>query len=479
MKENLTDVKPPAATEIEAAILGSILIDNECFDKIIEMIRHPKIFYLKQHQLIYSTMVRMYNSGLPVDTITLNNELKREEILEECGGSVYLSKLSNNIPSSANSEYHAKILLEKWLLRAMIEISHNIAKKSYEGIEDAFDIHSASLSEFESILEQLDLKNEDRSLWEDFQDTINDIEDRYLGKKNCGLMCKTFPTLNKFTGGIRESDYIGILGDYKQGKSFLAQQIALDFAVYDKLPIGIFSLEMSKQSLYHRAFSLRTGIDYSKLRNPKDAGLTPDEFRNFMLKAEKIFKDTKIYIADSILDKNRIKAKMKLWKRKYGIKLFVVDYLNLVELNEKKERRDLEISALSRFFKNTSTELQVPIVILSQVNDKGISAEGKALMRDADFLISVKKPIEAGISNIRIGNRTFNFNEDHFLVTIENSRHGRNGFNFVCGFVNNNFVEIDVANSSEITQPNNDSDKKKSKLSEPVKSYYEPEENVI
>ena len=204
---------------------------------------------------------------------------------------------------------------------------------------------------------------------------------------------------------------------------------------------------MDKKSLYHRAFSLRTGIDYSKLRNPKGAGLTVEEFKSFTRKAEKIFKDTKIYIADKILDKSRIKAKMKLWKRRYGVKLFVVDYLNLIELNEKKERRDLEIAALSRFFKNTATELQVPIIILSQVNDKGISAEGKALMRDADFLISVKKPIEAGIKDAKFGNVVFKFTEDHFLVTIENSRHGRNGFSFVCGFVNNNLVEIDVSNS--------------------------------
>ena len=166
--------------------------------------------------------------------------------------------------------------------------------------------------------------------------------------------------------------------------------------------MGIFSLEMNKQSLYHRAFSLRTGIDYSKLRNPKNSKLTAEEFLTFIKKAQDIFRDTKIYIADKLLDKNKIKATMKLWKRKHGIKLFVVDYLNLIELNEKKERRDLEIAALSRFFKNTATELQIPIIVLSQVNDKGISAEGKGLMRDADFLISVKKPLEAGIPNIEI-----------------------------------------------------------------------------
>ena len=457
----------PAAPEIEIAILGSILIDNHCLDNIIEMIRHPQVFYDDSNRMIYASMVKMYNSGLPVDRVTLYNELKKEGRLEVCGGPTYLDELPLNASSSANVDYHTKILLEKWLLREMLTNARETIKHIDAGLEDPFEIHSTSLNKFESILEKLDISNNDKTLWEDIEETISDIEERYSGKKSSGLMCKTFPTLNKFTGGIRESDYIGILGDYKQGKSFLAQQIALDFALYDKLPVGIFSLEMDKRSLYHRAYSLRTGIDYSKLRNPKDSTLTPEELQSFRHNAEKTFQDTRIYIADKILDKNRIKAKMKLWKRRYGIKLFVVDYLNLIELNEKKERRDLEIAALSRFFKNSATELQVPIIILSQVNDRGVSAEGKALMRDADFLISVKKPLEAGIPNINTNNGVFNFTEDHFLVTIENSRHGRNGFNFVCGFVNNNFVEIDVANSS-----GSDSTPK---FEEPVKSYYETE----
>jgi replicative DNA helicase len=443
MKQRIT---VPSAPEIEAAVLGSIILEDKCLDTLIELITSPEVFFVKSHQMIYATMLRMYKGGMPIDTITLHNELKKEEKVEVCGGQTYLSRLSQNVPSTANIEYHAKILIEKWLLRAMIDVADIITKKSYGGIEDAFNIHSTSLIELESIMEKLDIVKE-RTLWEDFQETINDIEERYSGVTNSGLMCKTFPSLNKFTGGIRETDFIGILGDYKQGKSFLAQQIALDFAIFDLLPIGIFSLEMDKKSLYHRAYSLRTGIAYSKLRNPKDAGLTEEEFKIFIHIAEKIFKNTKIYVVDRVLDKNRIKAKMKLLKQKHGVKLFVVDYLNLVELNEKKERRELEISALSRFFKNMATELEVPIIVLSQVNDKGISAESKGLMRDADFLISVKKPLEAGINEALVNGVMFKFNQNHFLVALENSRHGRNGFSFVAGFIDNNLVEIDVSNS--------------------------------
>ena len=380
----------PAAPEIELSVLGAIMLENESFDKIIGLL-NPQTFYIESHQFIYSTMLKMYNVGLPIDNVTLYDELKKEGKLEASGGAVYLSKISQNISSAANIEYHAKILYEKSALRKMLQAADNMKKRIEAGLDDSFDIHSDALNELEIIFENLE-GNDDRSLWDDFMETITDIDKRYSGEKNSGLMCRTFPSLNKFTGGIRETDFIGLLGDYKQGKSYLSQQIALDFAIYDKLPVGLFSLEMDKKSIYHRAYSLRTGIDYSKLRNPKESKLTPEEFHDFLRKAEKIFEETKIYVSDKVLDKNSIRAKMRLWKRKYGIRLFVIDYLNLVELNEKKERRDLEIASLSRFFKNTATELQTPIIVLSQVNDKGISAEGKALMRDADFLISVKKP---------------------------------------------------------------------------------------
>ena len=438
----------PAAPEIERSILGSILLKNDCLDKIIQILK-PEVFYESENKIIYSTMINMYNFGLPIDPFTLYESLKKENKLEACGGSEYINKISMYISSVASVEYHSKIICTQSAKRKMLLAADNIKKKI--DLEDISDIQAEALNEFENIFENLE-GNSDKTLWDEFNDTIIDIDKRYSGNSTSGLTSKTFPTLNHFTGGIRENDYIGILGDYKQGKSYLAQQIALDIAIYDKLPVGIFSLEMNKQSLYHRAFSLRTGIDYSKLRNPKNSKLTPDEFQSFIRKAKDIFKDTKIYIADKVLDKNKIKATMKLWKRKHGVKLFVVDYLNLIELNEKKERRDLEIAALSRFFKNTATKLQVPIIVLSQVNDKGISAEGKGLMRDADFLISVKKPLEAGISNIETGkDKVFNFNKDHFLITLEHSRHGTNGFNFVAAFVNNNFVEIDVLKSVKLS----------------------------
>src|SRR5512147_3008181 len=133
------DIKPPAAVDIEAAVLGAMLIEKEAVPKAIELL-NSESFYLKEHRLIFDAMVSLFESGEPIDTVTLYEELKKRERAEEIGGAVYLSKLSQNISSAANIEYHAKIILEKEILRGLITSAHEIAKAAYSGTEDAFDI---------------------------------------------------------------------------------------------------------------------------------------------------------------------------------------------------------------------------------------------------------------------------------------------------------------------------------------------------
>ncbi|MHA2123125.1 MAG: DnaB-like helicase C-terminal domain-containing protein [Promethearchaeota archaeon] len=222
---------------------------------------------------------------------------------------------------------------------------------------------------------------------------------------------------------------------------------ALDFALNDGVAVGFFSLEMDKENLYLKAFSLRTGIDYQKLRSPVENGLTDSEFKNFKKEAKKIFEKIKFYVCDNPLDKYQIKALMKQWKRKYGIGCFVIDYISLIPVNESKERRDIEVADLSRFFRLASKELKTPILMLSQANNDGKTAESKGLARDADFIISVKKPVECGIKEIKLnGNKSIKTNENHFTVTLDYSRYGRNKISFICAFVKNSFIELDAKN---------------------------------
>ncbi len=441
-------MKNISAINIEQQILGSILIDNESLDVIVQQIQ-PIHFFDNKNKLIYSTILKMYNAGLSIDSITLLDALKKDGKDQACGGVKYLSGLSIGVISAANVIYHCRIVFEKWMLRELYLLSKSIAEQIESGKDDPFEIQSLAIEKFESLLRNIDNFDNDTSLADELDNVIENIERRYSGKDDNALKSRTFPSFNKMTGGIRESDFVCILGDYKQGKTTFAEQLALDFALNDNIPVGFFSLEMDKESLYLKAFSLRTGIDYQKLRSPKENGLTAKEFQNFKEEAKKIFKNIRFYVCDKPLDKYQIKAKMKLWKRKFGIGCFVVDYISLIPVNERKERRDIEVSDLSRFFKLAAKELKTPILMLSQANNDGKTAESKGLSRDADFVISVKKPVECGIREIKLkGNKSFRPDENHFYITLDYSRHGRNKISFIAAFVNNKFVELDVRNGT-------------------------------
>ena len=192
---------------------------------------------------------------------------------------------------------------------------------------------------------------------------------------------------------------------------------------------------------------MRGGIDYRKLRSPKVFGLTPEEFKPFMDRARNEFEGTQFFVYDQIFDRLKIKAKMKELKSKFDVKLFCVDYISLIHTSERRERRDLEIADLSRYFKLLAKELKTPILMLSQANDNGDTSESKALLKDSDFLLLVQKPIEQGIFSIKKKDGgSLNLTEEHFLVTLKKSRHTINLSQFICKYVENNFVELDLNN---------------------------------
>jgi replicative DNA helicase len=422
--------------EIEKSILGSILIDNDSIEKAITFIK-PECFYNDENKKIYSVMLKLYSSNLPIDAISIYEEIKKEKI-EELIPAIYISKLTESVSSSAKIEFYCKILFEKWFSRKFLATLDSIKEKIENNREDIFQIHTSAINDLEAIGDEFQSVNTiEKSLWEELPETLSQISERATSGEG-GLKSTTFPTFNKIIGGLRESDLVCVFGKYKSGKSTFAIQLAIDFAISNKVPIGIFSLEMDKESLYLKALSMRTGIDYLKLRNPKDNKLTQEDLQIVQSKAAMIFKDSKIYIADRVFDKNRIKAKMKAWQKQFSVKFFVVDYLNLILTNQKAERRDIQIGEISRFFKLASKELSTPILMLTQENENGTTSESKALMRDADFVFRVSKPKEEGDTN---------YSEDDFLIQLLHSRHGKNGWSFVTRFVNENFVEIDKRNN--------------------------------
>jgi replicative DNA helicase len=448
----------PQAPEIEVAVLGAIMIEKTAMDDANNMLT-PETFYLKEHRIIYESMKALYSAGQPIDTVTLYEDLKRRNLIDEVGGAVYLSGVSQNISSAANIEHHCKILLEKWMLRKILSMSEEFLQRSVEGQEDAFDILQQVSEKVYEIENNVTASSTTaRNLWDEYPRLIEQVNDKYTGKIKPGFMCPSFPSLNHATGGIM-NDLIVIYGEEKQGKTTLTEAIALDFAL-SGIPVGAITMEMDFDTYSYKALSMKGGIEYLKLRNPKGNNLDPQEFQRFQVRAQK-FEKAKVYIDDKIFTFDRIVSTLKLWKRKYKIGLGVIDYLGLINSIKRHERRDLELAYFTGRFKALSKELQMPIIIVSQANSDNKTADSKGALRDCDFAISVRKPLENGIKSVKNKyGREFYFKDNHFLATIERSRHGKNLQDFVCGYTAmQDFLEIDIdrdiddLNEIDLTKP--------------------------
>lgn len=429
--------------EIEKEVLGSIFFEPKSFD-IANQILTPECFDTN-NRIIYEALQDIYSDGKPIDQIAVYQNLKKKNLLDDVGGLDYLNKLGNYSSSAVNIEYHSKILAEKWMLRRLTKTKSKLENISLTS--DPFTILSELSSEIYEI-ENLVNSEISMNLYDRLPDLMEKVEKKYTGEIESGLMATHFPTLNKATGGIMNTDFVIVYGLEKQGKSFLTERLILDFA-FNKIPVGAFTMEMDFDAYSYRALSMEGNIEYLKLRNPRGNGLTEKEFHDFYKRVTK-FKDTNILIDDKTFDFERMVSKAKLWKRKYGIKVFVVDYLGLITSHKKFERRDLEVAYYTKTLKNLARELETPIIAVSQANENEKTADSKGALRDGDFALRVSKPIELGIKSITNSfNEAFVFNENHFLVTIERSRYGKNKQNFVCSFVNNNFLEIDIDNKDQ------------------------------
>lgn len=425
--------------QLETRILSTLLSFPEKLTDVENILR-PQCF-TDIRKSVYEAIVSLVEQEIPVDIITINQELLRNEILFN---PLVVTTIPDEPARLDKLDTFVKILYEQFLLKELSKLSQTINDK-IKNNKDPFDIVS-DISESIDLLEH-NIELKETKMIDDLPALFQGIEEKMKGKGESGLMSSTFPSLNNATGGIMKTDYIVIFGDYKMGKSTVVEQLFLDIALSGKA-VGVFNLEMTKDVLYYKALSMRTGVEYLKLRNPRGRNnfLTSDEFADVKRKAYKIFDKTKIYIEDKVFDINKIMLKMRAWKKKYKIELFVIDYLGLLEGNKKFTQRHLEVANYSRRLKNLAKQIETPIIVLSQANAENRTAESKNPARDADFVISVCKPIECEIKNIKKKDSTefFTFTQDHFLITVENSRHGKNKQNAVAAFIKNNFVEIDI-----------------------------------
>lgn len=423
------DVKPPAAPEIEASVLGAMMIEKEAVAKAVEFLT-PSTFYLKAHQLIFEAMVSLFEAGEAVDTVTVYEELKKREQVDEAGGAVYLSKISQNISSAANIEYHAKIILEKEILRGLISSSHEIARVAYEGTEDAFDLLDQAERKIFEITES-HLKKSFAGMDRAVRDALEYIEAIH-SKSNIKFSVPTgFYELDEMLGGFQKSDLVIIAARPSMGKTAFALTLARNAAIDHKIPVGIFSLEMSTMQLIIRMLCAEGRLNAHLVRTgklPHEEGVKLSKNAHRLIEAPIFVDDSP---AQSVLE---IRAKARRLKAEKNIGMIIIDYLQLMQGPARAESREREISHISRSLKSLAKELNIPVIALAQLN-RAVEArtdkrpqlsdlrESGSLEQDADVVTFLYRPEYYGIKTDHEGNSLEGVTE----VIVGKQRNGPTG----------------------------------------------------
>ena len=391
---------PPQAVDLEEVVLGAMMIDKKGVDEIIDIL-NPDVFYKSAHQYIFEAIYKLFENSEPVDLLTVSTQLRKDQKLEQIGGDFYLVQLTQKVSSSAHIEFHARIILQKYIQRSLIKISNEIIEDSYDETTDVFDL----LDTAESKLYEVTQGNIKRSS-ETAQDLVMQAKKRIQeisNKEGLSGIPSGFDKVDKLTSGWQPSDLIIVAARPGMGKTALTLSMARNIAVGQNIPVAFFSLEMSSVQLITRLISSETGLSSEKLRT---GNLEKHEWEQLNVKVKGLEK-APLFIDDtpslSIFD---LRAKARRLASQHGIKLIVIDYLQLMTAggNQKGGNREQEISTISRNLKALAKELGVPVIALSQlsraVETRGGSKrpllsdlrESGAIEQDADIVSFIYRP---------------------------------------------------------------------------------------
>ncbi|KPK42513.1 MAG: replicative DNA helicase [Omnitrophica WOR_2 bacterium SM23_29] len=354
---------PPQNLEAEMAVLCSMLIEEEAISHAIEILNEDS-FYKEAHKIIFNAIVSLYNKSRVADIVTLIDELKKRGALEDVGGINYLTSLTTSVPTAANVRHYAKIVKEKSLLRNLIASGTTIVSEAYEAEEDADDL----LDKAERMIFEITSKKIEGgfvSLKEIIKDSIETIDSLYQRKTNITGIPTGFHDFDRLTAGLQPSDLIVVAGRPSMGKSAFATSVAEHVGVTEKLPVAIFSLEMSKEQLVQRMLCSHARVDANKVRT---GFLSQSDWPRLTNAAGKL-SEAPIYIDDSpALSILELRGKARRLKSQHDVQLIIVDYLQLLQSPTRAENRQQEIADISRSLKSLAKELNVPLVAISQLS---------------------------------------------------------------------------------------------------------------
>ena len=423
---------PPQAKDLEEAILGAIMLEKSDFDTVIEILK-PECFYVEAHQKIYKAMQSLQIKNLPIDLLTVVEELKFKEELDFVGGPYAVTKLTNVVVSSANIEAHSRIVLQKFIQRELIRISGEIIGEAYEDSTDVFDmLDTAETKLFEITNNHLRRNFDDIATV--LVKTINRIEEMRNRQDEMTGVPTGFPSLDRLTYGWQPTDLIILAARPSVGKTAFALNLARTAALHPTKPtaVGFFSLEMSSSQLVQRILSAESEIWLEKIARGK---LEEHEMKQLYKKGIEKLSKAPIFIDDSAaLNIFELRAKCRRLKNKHNIGIIIIDYLQLMSGSaDRNSNREQEISKISRDLKGLAKELQVPIIALSQLSREvekrkegnkipqlSDLRESGAIEQDADMVMFLYRPDYYDVTTNEMGES----NKGETYVKIAKHRNG-------------------------------------------------------
>ncbi len=390
---------PPQAIELEEAILGGLMLEKDAVIEVIDILQ-PKSFYKDEHSKIFQAILDLFSNNKAIDILTVREQLKLNQALEDVGGPAYLTQLTSRIASAAHIEFHARIVQQKFIQRELIRVSTEIQNKAFDESTDVNDLLDFSEGELFNVA-QGNIKKEAAKMNVLVKEAIGRIED--AAKQEGGMVGVPagYTELDRMTNGWQPANLVILAARPAMGKTAFVLSMARNMAVDHNKGVAIFSLEMSSIELVNRLISSESELPSGKIRTGQ---LNEDEWQKLEYRARRL-EEAPIYIDDTpAISIFELRAKCRRLKREYDIDIVIIDYLQLMTgPPESKGNREQEVSSISRALKGIAKELDIPIICLSQLNRSVESRPDKrpqlsdlresgAIEQDADIVSFIHRP---------------------------------------------------------------------------------------
>jgi replicative DNA helicase len=428
IEENEMGKIPPQAPELEEAVLGAIMLEKNAALEVLDILR-AESFYIPAHQKIFNAIVELSKTYKPIDILTVTESLRQTKELDEVGGAYYISKLTSKVGSAAHIEHHARIIAQKFIQRELIRVAIDIQKQAFDDSIDVLDLLNFSESSIFQLAEG-NIKSETLKISEIIGTAIDKIEEASKREDNLSGVPSGFTSLDRITAGWQPSDLIIIAARPSMGKTAFILTMARNMSVNHKVPVAIFSLEMSTLQLVNRLIAAETELSSEKLRSGR---LQEYEWEQLDVKSKNL-NDAPLFLDDTpAITLFELRAKCRRLKTQHNIQMVIIDYLQLMTgTPETRGNREQEVSNISRGLKAIAKELDIPVIALSQLNrsvemrsgDKRPQLsdlrESGAIEQDADLVLFIHRPEKYGITEDSNGNSTIGMAE----IIIAKHRNG-------------------------------------------------------